>query len=79
MVDHARVETQQHRFTYNEPMPVDSCTQSLCDLAIRFGEDGDDDNGERPAGSPRARARAGQCWPPLPPSPVSPPAFLLQP
>lgn len=43
MVDHARVETQQHRFTYNESMPVESCVQSLCDLAIRFGEDGDDD------------------------------------
>lgn len=43
MVDHARVETQQHRFTYNEAMPVESCVQSLCDLAIRFGEDGDDD------------------------------------
>jgi hypothetical protein len=30
---------QQHRFTYNEPMPVESTTQSLCDLALRFGED----------------------------------------
>lgn len=34
---------QQHRFTYNEPMPVESCTQSLCDLALRFGEDGEED------------------------------------
>lgn len=33
---------QQHRFTYNEPMPVESCTQSLCDLALRFGEDSDE-------------------------------------
>jgi hypothetical protein len=33
---------QQHRFTYNEPMPVESCTQSLCDLALRFGEDGEE-------------------------------------
>jgi 20S proteasome alpha/beta subunit len=33
---------QQHRFTYNEQMPVESCTQSLCDLALRFGEDGED-------------------------------------
>lgn len=41
LVDHARAETQQHRFTYNEPMPVESCTQSLCDLALRFGEDGE--------------------------------------
>lgn len=44
LVDHARVEAQQHRFTYNEPMPVESLTQSLCDLALRFGEDEDDDD-----------------------------------
>ena len=37
--------TQSHRFTYNEPMPVESCTQSLCDLALRFGEDSDDAGG----------------------------------
>ena len=36
---------QQHRFTYNEPMPVESCTQSVCDLALRFGEDTEDDAG----------------------------------
>jgi len=24
-------------------MPVESCTQSLCDLALRFGEDGEGD------------------------------------
>ena len=34
-----RPDAQQHRFTYNEPMPVESCTQSLCDLALQFGED----------------------------------------
>ena len=27
LIDHGRVETQQHRFTYNEPMPVESLTQ----------------------------------------------------
>jgi hypothetical protein len=36
------LRSQQHRFTYNEPMPVESCTQSLCDLALRFGEDSDE-------------------------------------
>lgn len=36
---------QQHRFTYNEPMPVESTTQSLCDLALRFGEDSDEGGG----------------------------------
>ncbi len=45
LIDHARVEAQQHRFTYNEPMPVESLTQSLCDLALRFGEDEDEDGG----------------------------------
>lgn len=44
LIDHARVEAQQHSFTYNEPMPVESLTQSLCDLALRFG-DGDDEDG----------------------------------
>lgn len=33
---------QQHRFSYNEPMPVESCTQSLCGLALQFGEDDED-------------------------------------
>jgi len=41
---------QQHRFTYNEPMPVESCTQSLCDLALRFGEDDGDGGMVSPAG-----------------------------
>lgn len=42
LIDHARAETQQHRFSYNEAMPIESTTQSLCDLALRFGEDNDD-------------------------------------
>ncbi|GMH34482.1 hypothetical protein BSKO_02316 [Bryopsis sp. KO-2023] len=50
LIEHARVETQQHRFSYDEPMPVESCTQSLCDLALRFGEDGDDSGMSRPFG-----------------------------
>jgi hypothetical protein len=45
LIDHARVEAQQHRFTYNEAMPVESLTQSLCDLALRFGEDDEDGGG----------------------------------
>ena len=39
LIEHARVEAQQHAFTYNEPIPVESLTQSLCDLALKFGED----------------------------------------
>lgn len=52
LIDHARVESQQHRFTYNEPMPVESITQSLCDLALQFGEDDDEGGGgmSRPFG-----------------------------
>eukprot|EP00249_Psilotum_nudum_P002695 c15819_g1_i1 orf=475-1191(-) len=49
LVEHARVETQNHRFSYNEPMGVESTTQALCDLALRFGE-GDDDSMSRPFG-----------------------------
>jgi 20S proteasome subunit alpha 5 len=43
LIDRARVECMQHRFTYGEPMDVHSITQSLCDVALRFGEEGDDD------------------------------------
>lgn len=50
LIDHARVEAQQHRFTYNEPVPVESLTQSLCDLALRFGEDDEDGGMSRPFG-----------------------------
>jgi len=38
LVDHGRVETQQHWFTYDEKMLVESCVQSICDLALNFGE-----------------------------------------
>lgn len=38
LIEHARVESQWHRFTYNEPMPVESCTLSTCDLSLRFGD-----------------------------------------
>lgn len=40
LVEHARVEAQNHRFTYNEPMRIDSCTLATCDLSIQFGESG---------------------------------------
>lgn len=38
MIDHARVEATNHDFQYNEPIKVESITQSVCDLALRFGE-----------------------------------------
>jgi len=43
MVDHARVTSQNHAFTYNEPIKVESVTQAVCDLALRFGESTADD------------------------------------
>ncbi len=38
MIDHARVTSQNHAFTYDEPIKVSSVTQAVCDLALRFGE-----------------------------------------
>ncbi|CEP00263.1 Proteasome subunit alpha type [Plasmodiophora brassicae] len=39
LVEHARVECQNHWFTYNEKLSVKSCAQSVCDLALGFGEE----------------------------------------
>merc|ERR1711991_322694 len=39
LVDHARVEAQAHKFTYDEPISVESVTQAVCDLSLKFGED----------------------------------------
>lgn len=52
MVEHARVEAQNHTFNYNEPLRVESCTQSICDLALRFGEgaNGEENVMSRPFG-----------------------------
>jgi 20S proteasome subunit alpha 5 len=44
MVDHARVTSQMHAFTYDEKVGVESCTQAVCDLALRFGESVEDDD-----------------------------------
>jgi len=38
LVDHARVETQSHWFTYNEKMKTESCVQCISDIALGFGE-----------------------------------------
>lgn len=52
MVEHARVESQSHAFNFNEPLRVESCTQAICDLALRFGEsaDGEESIMSRPFG-----------------------------
>jgi len=39
LVDFARLECQNHRFSYDEPMRVESITQSICDLALEFSEE----------------------------------------
>lgn len=36
LVDHARVEAQNHFFTYNEHIPVESCVNCIADLALDF-------------------------------------------
>lgn len=52
LIDHARVEAQNHRFTYDEPLRVESLTQSVCDLALSFGEGGEENKAKmsRPFG-----------------------------
>ncbi|KAM0791487.1 proteasome component pup2 [Microbotryomycetes sp. NB124-2] len=52
MVEHARVTAQNHTFTYDEPIKVESVTQSVSDLALRFGEGVDDEEAKmsRPFG-----------------------------
>ncbi|KAG1148337.1 hypothetical protein G6F37_004037 [Rhizopus arrhizus] len=52
MIEHARVAAQNHRFTYEEKLKVESVTQSVCDLALRFGEgaEGEESIMSRPFG-----------------------------
>lgn len=38
LIDHARVESQNHKFLYNEPMAVESCVQAISDLALDFSD-----------------------------------------
>jgi len=38
LIDHSRVQTQHHWFTFNEKMKTESCVQSISDLALGFGE-----------------------------------------
>ena len=47
LVDHARVEAQNHTFTYDEPIGVEALTQAVCDLALSFGEGADGDTSKR--------------------------------
>ena len=38
LVDYARVECQNHRFTYHEPLSVLAVSETIADMAIEFGE-----------------------------------------
>ncbi|PVG01709.1 putative PUP2-20S proteasome subunit [Serendipita vermifera] len=44
MIDHARVTSQNHAFTYDEAIGIESVTQAVCDLALRFGESMDNES-----------------------------------
>ncbi|CAG8529147.1 884_t:CDS:2 [Ambispora gerdemannii] len=52
LIDHARTQSQNHEFTYNEKIKVESVAQAVCDLALRFGEgaDGEESTMSRPFG-----------------------------
>jgi len=39
MIDRARVEAQNHWFTYDEKMKVESVTKAISNLALQFGEE----------------------------------------
>lgn len=39
LIDRARVEAQNHWFTYNETMNIESVTQAVSNLALQFGDD----------------------------------------
>lgn len=47
LVDHARTEAINHTFLYNERIPVESVTQAVCNLALRFGEGVESGNQKR--------------------------------
>jgi 20S proteasome subunit alpha 5 len=50
LVQRARVEAQNHRFTFAEPIKTRSLTQSVCDLCLQFSEDSKEKLMSRPFG-----------------------------
>eukprot|EP00918_Siedleckia_nematoides_P107876 GHVU01235379.1.p1 GENE.GHVU01235379.1~~GHVU01235379.1.p1 ORF type:complete len:261 (-),score=65.98 GHVU01235379.1:298-1080(-) len=52
LTDHARVEAQNHFFTYNERMPIESCVQSVADLALDFSNIGGSRNRQKAMSRP---------------------------
>ena len=67
MVEKARVEAQNYWFTYNEPMSVESVTQSVSNLALRFSEDDreEEDGMSRPFGAALLLAGVDESGPHL--------------
>ena len=51
ILEFARVEAQNHRFVYNEPMSIQALTTSVSDLAMNFGE-GDFTTDRKPMSRP---------------------------
>jgi len=50
LIDRARVECQNHWFTYNERMSIESCAQAVSSLAIQFGDSSGGSAMSRPFG-----------------------------
>jgi len=51
LIDHARVESANHKFNYVEPLDIKLITQSVSDLAMNFGE-GYEGNKRKPMARP---------------------------
>lgn len=77
MIDHARVTSQNHAFTYDEKIKVESVTQAVCDLALRFGESVHDEDAmmSRPFGVALLIAGVDEKGPQLY---VTPPSILAR-
>merc|ERR1719352_1627854 len=52
LIDHARVEAQNHWFTYNERMPVESNVHAISDLALDFSAEKKKDNNQKTMSRP---------------------------
>ena len=52
LIERARVDAQNHFFTYNESMKIKSIAQSVCDLALQFGEAADESESKKKMSRP---------------------------
>ena len=50
LVEHARVEAQNHHFTYNELMPIEACVHSIADMALDFSDGSDEQKKNKDGG-----------------------------